>query len=216
MRNVLILEDIAETRAWLADVVRQSFGSCHVHQASTIRQGISLAAAEQLDFALIDLRLPDGSGIEVLRTLRALQPLAECVVTTVLSDDANVVGALLAGAQGFLLKDQTTESMVSQLKRQTEGIPALSPSIARRIMEHFGRTGPAQEPEGMLTPREQDVLGLIGRGLRNAEVAQELGLSGATVGGYVKAIYRKLGISSRAEAAWHATHLGLAYRSPRT
>ncbi len=212
MKNVFILEDVEETRAWLKEVVREAFAIGRIFEAGTVRQGMSIASLEKIDVALIDLRLPDGSGIDVLRALHAKQPEAECIVTTVMSDDTHVVSALLAGAQGFLLKDQTTESLVGQLKRHDEGIPALSPSIARRIMEHFGRTGPAQNPAGLLTSREQQVLGLLGRGLRNAEVARELGLSTATIGSYVKAIYSKLGISSRAEAAWQANNLGLAYR----
>ena len=90
-----------------------------------------------------------------------------------------------------------------------EGLPALSPSVARRIMEHFRRTGPAA-PDNDMTGREREVLGLIGRGLRNAEVAVQLGISENTVAGYIKSIYRKLGISSRAEASWHASRLGLS------
>lgn len=107
-----------------------------------------------------------------------------------------------------LLKEQPRELLVRQLTDTVEGVPALSPSVARRIMEHFRRTGPNTE-ETTLTARERDVLGLVGRGLRNSEVAQALQLSDHTVAGYIKSIYRKLDISSRAEASWHAARLGL-------
>ncbi|MAK63133.1 MAG: hypothetical protein CMF75_00070 [Maricaulis sp.] len=92
-------------------------------------------------------------------------------------------------------------------------MPALSPSIARRIMEHFRFTGPAADPEEDLTNREKEVLGLIGRGHRNIDVAQALDLAESTVASHIKSIYRKLGISSRAEASWHATRMGLTTNS---
>ena len=90
-----------------------------------------------------------------------------------------------------------------------QGLPALSPSIARRIVEHFRKTAVAQDNRSDLTPRERDVLGLIGRGLRNADAALALGLSESTVASHIKSIYAKLGISSRAEAALQAARLGL-------
>ncbi len=94
------------------------------------------------------------------------------------------------------------------------GVPALSPSIARRIMEHFSLTGPTDVPDCQLTEREVEVLTLIARGLRNAEVAEILGLAQTTIASYIKSVYRKLGISSRAEASWHATRLGLTKKQP--
>jgi DNA-binding NarL/FixJ family response regulator len=208
MNNVLIVEDLSETRRWLAGIVMAAWSGCTIHEATGMRAGIAEAAARNHDVALIDLGLPDGSGLEVLRAIRLLTPDAVCVVTTVMGDDASIVGALSAGAQGYLLKEQPEAILVRQLRQMTEGIPALSPSVARRIMEHFRRTGPAAAEDG-LTARERDVLALIGRGLRNGEVAQALGISENTVAGYIKDIYRKLGISSRAEASWHAARLGL-------
>lgn len=215
MTKVLIVEDLSETRRWLIEIVRAAFPVCEIHEAATMRAGIAQAAARDFDVALIDLGLPDGSGIDVLRNLKLLRPTTACVVTTVMGDDASIVGALSAGAQGYLLKEHPQDLLIRQLKQMAEGIPALSPSVARRIMEHFKRTGPAA-PEDDLTGREREVLGLIGRGLRNGEVAATLEISENTVAGYIKGIYRKLGISSRAEASWHAARLGLNEKSPRT
>lgn len=209
MTKILIVEDLNETRRWLSEIVRAAFDESEIHEAASMRAGIAQAAARDYDVALIDLGLPDGSGLDVLRNLRLLRPQTVCVVTTVMGDDASIVGALSAGAQGYLLKEQPQDLLVRQLRQMAEGIPALSPSVARRIMEHFKRTGPAA-PEDDLTGREREVLGLIGRGLRNGEVAETLGISENTVAGYIKDIYRKLGISSRAEASWHAARLGLA------
>lgn len=208
MTKILIVEDLSETRRWLSEIVSAAFEKSEIHEAASMRAGIAQAAARDYDVALIDLGLPDGSGLDVLRNLRLLRPQTVCVVTTVMGDDASIVGALSAGAQGYLLKEQPQDLLVRQLKQMAEGIPALSPSVARRIMEHFKRTGPAA-PEDDLTGREREVLGLIGRGLRNGEVAELLGISENTVAGYIKDIYRKLGISSRAEASWHAARLGL-------
>lgn len=210
MTAILIVEDLSETRRWLTDIVTAAFPGCSVSEAASVRAGIAQAAGRDCHVALIDLGLPDGSGLEVLRTLRRLQPDCICIVTTAMGDDASIVGALSAGAQGYLLKEQPQDLLIRQLRQTTEGIPALSPSVARRIMDHFRRTGPAAAEEG-LTQRERDVLGLIGRGLRNGEVAEALGISENTVAGYIKDIYRKLGISTRAEASWHAARLGLAH-----
>lgn len=209
MTRVLIVEDLSETRRWLAEIVTTAFPGCEIHEAASMRAGIGQVAARDFDVALIDLGLPDGSGLDVLRNLRLLRPQTICVVTTVMGDDASIVGALSAGAQGYLLKEQPQDLLTRQLRQMAEGIPALSPSVARRIMEHFRRTGPAA-PDDDLTAREREVLGLIGRGLRNGEVAAQLTIAETTVAGYIKSIYRKLGISSRAEASWHAARLGLS------
>ncbi|PKP72106.1 MAG: DNA-binding response regulator [Alphaproteobacteria bacterium HGW-Alphaproteobacteria-5] len=211
--HILIVEDISETRRWLADVVAEAFADCTVTVAANMREGIAAVARSDFDIALIDLGLPDGSGLEVMRNIRLLRPETICVVTTVMADDANIVAALSAGADGYLLKEQMSASIVRQLRQISEGVPALSPAIARRIMAHFRLTGPSAEPDERLTAREREVLALIGRGMRNLDVAKALGLAESTVASYIKTIYRKLGISSRAEASWHATKLGLSLPS---
>lgn len=209
VRDILILEDIPETRQWLGEILRAAFGECRVTEAATVREGIARCAAQAFDLALIDLGLPDGTGLEVVRRLRANHAATVCVVTTVMGDDAHIVTALSAGAQGYILKDQARELIIRQLAQAAEGIPALSPPVARRIMDHFRLTGPCEGPEAKLTARETEVLGLIARGLRIADAALALGLAEGTVATHIKAIYRKLGIGSRAEAALHATRLGL-------
>jgi DNA-binding NarL/FixJ family response regulator len=209
MNEVLILEDIPETRQWLAEIVRAAFPGCRVDEAGTLREGLEVCAGRSYRVALIDLRLPDGSGLSVVRKLRSESPSTVCVVATVMGDDANIVTALSAGAQGYLLKDQPRDLMTRQLAQVAEGMPALSPPVARRIMDHFKLTGPCQGEDGKLTPRELEVLGLIARGLRIADAAVALGVAEGTVASHIKSIYRKLDIGSRAEAALHATRLGL-------
>ena len=208
-KRILIVEDVPETRKWLRELAREAFADCDITETGTMRGGLAEAARADYDIALIDLGLPDGSGLEVLRSLKLVCPSAIPIVTTVMGDDAHIVAALSAGAQGYLLKENPADLLVRQLVQIADGLPALSPSIARRIMEHFRYTGPAADPEEELTAREREVLGLIGRGLRNADAAMALDLAESTVASHIKSIYRKLGISSRAEASWHATRMGL-------
>ena len=206
--RTLILEDLPEMRVWLTEVMAEACPDADIATAPDIRTALALLEREAFAFALIDLGLPDGSGLDVLRALKRSNPDAICVVATIMGDDASVVGALAAGADGYLLKDQPAALLVRQIGQTLDGVPPLSPAIARRIMTHFRHTGPVAEETG-LTPREREVLGHIGKGLRNHEVAATLGIGTNTVAAHIKAVYAKLGISSRAEAAWHAAQLGL-------
>ena len=209
MKHALIVEDVPETRTWLEALVTGAFPDCQTASHGTVRAAVAAAESSTFDLALIDLGLPDGSGLDVLRKLKLISPDTTAIVTTVMGDDAHIVAALSAGAEGYLLKETPPDLLHRQLVQLADGIPAISPSIARRIMEHFRFTGPAAEADGELTGREKEVLTLIARGLRNADVAGALGLAESTVASHIKSIYRKLGIGSRAEASWHATRLGL-------
>ncbi len=208
MPYALIVEDLPDVRAWLGEVALAARSDVVIEATGSVRQALSVIDTRQYSFALIDLGLPDGSGLDVLRAIKVRPADTICIVATVLGDDASIVGALAAGADGYLLKDQPAEVLTRQICDTLEGRPGLSPAIARRLMDHFRRTGPAAE-DAVLTPRERDVLAHIGRGLRNHEAARALGVSEHTIAGHIKAIYRKLGISTRAEAAWHAAQLGL-------
>lgn len=208
--TLLILEDVPEALTWLVEVARSAFPGVEIATARTVREAVAQVADRSWDMALIDLGLPDGSGLDVIRLIRKRSPATLCVVSTVLGDDAHIVAALSAGAHGYVLKGQPEPVLRHQLVQLQHGIPPLSPTIARRIMEHFQRTGPVAAAGDDLTPREQDVLTMVAKGLRNGEVASTLGLAESTIATHIKSIYRKLGISSRAEAALHATRLGLA------
>ena len=216
---VLVLEDQAETRAWLAQVASATFPGVTVFEAATLAQACAwlngdAARLDRLRLAIIDLGLPDGSGIGFIRDLTTRRPSATAVVATIHDDDVNLLGAIAAGASGYLLKDQEDGALAAQLRRIDDGEPPLSPSIARRMMAHFAEhappagAAPAADDAG-LTPRELQVLGLLGRGSRVAEAAKVLGLTDQTVATYVKTIYRKLRITSRAEAALAAQKRGL-------
>lgn len=209
VERLLIVEDVPEALAWLTDVAHAAFPGVTVDHARNAREALARLASSTWDMALVDLGLPDGSGLDVIRRLKTLSPATMCIVSSVLGDDAHIVAALSAGAEGYILKGQAEAVVRRQLSQLQHGIPALSPTIARRIMEHFQRTGPVDSEADALTARETDVLTMVSRGFRNAEVAQALGLAESTIATHVKSIYRKLGISSRAEAALHAARMGL-------
>lgn len=213
MHSILVVEDIPEVRDWLAGIAVAAFPGAAVRLAGDVGNALQAVRSGSFDLALVDLVLPDGSGIAALRALAAAQPDCLAVVTTVLGDDASIVGALAAGAQGYLLKDQPEAVQIRQLRQLADGMPALSPPVARQLLAHFRAAAPPAAPrpdsENGLTPREREVLSYIARGLRAGEVGRAMGISEHTVCGYIKSIYRKLDISSRAEAATEAARLGL-------
>lgn len=207
--RVLIVEDIAQSRAFLAGIVMDLFPKAALIEAADMRTGLAMCERWQFDLALVDLQLPDGEGYAVLRKLGETQKGVTAIVTTAMGSDSAIVAALSAGADGYVLKSDPPEMIASHLSHIPEGGPPLSPAIARRVMDHFRTTGPSADDAEQLTPRESEVLSLIGKGLRVSDVATALELAPSTVSSHIKAIYRKLNISSRAEAAFQAARLGL-------
>ena len=132
MNKILLLEDLPEIRAWLKALALQVFPQAHVMEAARVHDALALVAAERFEVAMIDLGLPDGSGVDVVTALRESQPEAQSVVVTIHDDDEHLFPALQAGAFGYLLKEQPRELFVEQLQRISQGEPPLSPSIARR------------------------------------------------------------------------------------
>ena len=210
MRQVLIVDDLAEARSMLAEAVLGAFPAARCELAGGVCEAERAIAAASFDLALVDLALGDGNGIRVIARLVEEQPACTAVVATIFDDDDNLFQALQAGAQGYLLKDHPTEWLARQIRGIADGQPPLSPVIARRLLRHFknGDMLPAAA-ESELSGREREVLSLLARGIRIADIAQGLGISRHTVGDHVKHIYRKLNISSRAEAALRARRRGL-------
>lgn len=207
----LIVEDLPEIREWLASILGRVFPGLTTVTAGTLHDAIALIeSGREFRMALVDLGLPDGSGLDAIQALQSRSPQVPVVVTTVHDDDANLFRALSLGASGYLLKEQDDAQLIQQLHLLQQGQPPLSPRIARRMLQHF-KLCPANitTEDVVLSPRETQVLSAIGRGLRVNETAERLGLAESTVASYIKNIYVKLNISSRAEAALEAARRGL-------
>ena len=219
MSNILLLEDLPEIRAWLKVLIKQVFPNAVISESARVHDALEMITAVKFDLALVDLGLPDGSGVDVVAALRESQPEAQSVVVTIHDDDDHLFPALQAGAFGYLLKEQSREQLAEQLKRISQGEPPLSPSIARRVIQYFAAQAKNQAKEAQplmpgvsLTERESEVLLRVAKGYTLPEIGVQLNLSRHTIADYVKQIYRKLNVSSRAEVALEAQRLGLFRR----
>jgi DNA-binding NarL/FixJ family response regulator len=212
MKNILLLEDLPEIRSWLKALVTQVFPNVPIVECARVHDALAQVSAQKFDLALIDLGLPDGSGVDVVSALRDAQPEAQSVIVTIHDDDEHLFPALQAGAYGYILKEQSRELITEQLQRISQGEPPLSPSIARKVIAYFAAQAKPQAnalPHVQLTERESEVLLRVAKGFTLPEIGVQLGLSRHTIADYVKQIYRKLNVSSRAEAALEAQRLGL-------
>ncbi len=208
MSRLLIIEDVPESARWLEQRLRAVWGEdCVVDIAPTLRRARLLLGSNAYDVVMVDLSLPDGSGIDLLHEF-AQRASTQFVVTTIHDDDAHLFGALRAGAKGYVLKERPAPEIETALRGLREGVPPLSPAMALRMMEFFATPSPTNSATP-LTGREREVLIMIAQGLSVGEVSSQLAISAHTVRGYVKEIYRKLDISSRAEASLKATRMGL-------
>ena len=225
IRRILVLEDEPNIAAWLEAILREAFPRASIEWVDSLAALSSLVRKDpaERDVALIDLRLPDGTGLDALRELRPRWPGASLVVATVIDDDSSLFSALRLGADGYLLKDTPRQLLVLQLRAILQGQPPLSPVLAQRVLAHFrGEAAgggepsrPAEEPAREqpeklpLSARETEVLTLLAKGMRVADIGSMLSISEHTAASHVKSIYRKLHIGSRAEAATVAMKAGL-------
>ncbi len=210
MKNVLIVEDHPDALDVMRSIVREIFPAAQLHEATDCQSGLAAADNGVFNLALVDLHLPDGNGLEVIARLNARHADTRIVVSSIYADDGHLFPALQAGAQGYLLKDDPRNSLVRQLAGILEGTPPLSPAIARKLIRHFSSVpATSTRNEHNLTPREQEALTLLAQGISIKHLAQSMSISPHTAGDYVKSIYRKLNITSRAQAALKASELGL-------
>jgi len=208
MKTALLLEDYEDTRTWLACIVRAAFDEIEVFEAATLEQGRAVIQDNKIDLALIDINLPDGTGVDFVKDVMKVSPESYCVMATIFDDDDHIFPALRAGAQGYLLKEQSTSEFITALQGIINGEPPLSPAIARKMMSYFSDDD-TLEKQTKLSDRETEILTLIAKGLKRNEVAGLLELSPNTVAAHLKRIYNKLNVSTRAEATLEALRLGL-------
>jgi len=213
--RVLIIDDHALFRVGLQGLLEQR----GIEVADAVASGIEgIQRAEELrpDIVLLDLRMPDMGGLEVLKKLRETEPGIPVVMLTTSNEEADLIKSLRSGAQGYLLKDMEPDELVSALRDIENGknvvAQDLTDALARMVQ---GDTIVADEdgPFSELTPREMEILCLLAEGQSNKLIARNLGISDGTVKLHVKAILRKLGIHSRVEAAVIAVEQGLRKKS---
>jgi DNA-binding NarL/FixJ family response regulator len=184
-----------------------------VDEADNGRTAVQRARHRHPDIVLMDVRMPELDGIEATRQLIAAAPAAKVVILTTFEEDEYILGALRAGASGFLLKRSSPEELIDAIHTVADGEALLSPSVTRRVIDTVARQpllGPASDPRlDELTPREREVLELIAQGLSNPEIALELVVEGTTVKSHVKRVLAKLGARDRVHAVILAYELGV-------
>lgn len=215
MLDVLVIEDDFATRRQLLGKLSVD-PRLRVELGASVAEGLEWIAQRTFDVILVDLGLPDGSGIGIISAVMRINPDANILVLSAMRDEASVVEAISAGAGGYIVKDATSEDILQAVHNLTEGFSPLSPSIARFILRSFRQRSAAEvqttaeapekaQPEALqfgLTARENDVLLEITRGSSYKQIARTLAITEATVQSHIKNIYRKLGVSSRSEATY--------------
>ena len=200
--RVVVIDDHPLFRKGVADLIAMTPSLRLVGEAADGESGTQVVGATHPDLILLDLNMKGLDGIETLRRLRELDPEVRVVMLTVSDNEEDVLAALRAGADGYLLKDMEPEEILAGLARVTRGRLVLSDRlvdlIARALREE---PRPARVSEAGLTPREEEILGLLERGCSNKLIARELDLSVGTVKVHVKHILKKLGLKTRVEAA---------------
>ncbi len=232
--EILVVEDSTDSVVVLASALAKTFPGARLTLAGSIRDFHSkLPGLGHVELAVVDLGLPDGSGHEVIDVVRGRWPKAQILVYTLFDDDGNLFDALKKGANGYLLKYDPPSRLTAALRTIMDGEPPLSPKIALRMLREFREGNRLPMPEvptapdaptaeelladeeeearcdSLLTPRELETLTLTAKGLRLPELAMHLGVTRSTAATYLKRIYRKLAVNSRAEATLEAARLGL-------
>lgn len=205
--SILIVEDQPDVCDWVLGFAREVFPGANFRVAANLTQALTQLGPLP-DLLLTDLSLPDGRGNELITRIKRINSSIPCVVITSFEDDDHLFPALKAGADGYLLKDQPELELKNLLAGIVSGKPPLSPVIAQRMFEFF-REPAGEGLEVRLTSRETETLTLISRGYSAKECARFMSISHHTVAGYVKEVYRKLQVNSRAEVALEAARLGL-------
>ena len=208
--RVLIADDHPVFRFGLRALLAAEPHTEVIGEATTGDEAITLAVALQPDVVLMDLNMPGPNGVEATRRIAQQCPQIGILVATMFDDDS-VFAAMRAGARGYILKGAEGEETLRAIRAVAHGEAIFSPTIARRLMQHFAapRPGPSSPPFPELTEREHEVLDLIAQGYTNTAIAERLYMSPKTVRNHVSTIFSKLQVSDRTQAAIRAREAGL-------
>lgn len=220
LRTILIVEDDEQTREYFAAALETDPATGRVLKAATVDQARVHLAAIDPDVLLVDIGLPDGSGIDLIRHVRAHSKGTVSMVISVFGDETSIIGALEAGARGYLLKSEAPEDLRLSVAQLCEGGAPISPAIASHLLRRFSEPddGSAAQSDAAnrarndaigLTQREREALLLIVQGMSYQQVANEMGITRHTATSHIRSIYRKLEVRSRSEAVYEALSLGI-------
>jgi two-component system response regulator DevR len=201
--SLLIVDDHEVVRQGLAALLGRRPEFHVIAEAGTVAEAIAAARKVRPDLVVMDVRLPDGSGIEACREIRAEMPETRVVMLTSYPDEDAVLSAIIAGASGYLLKQVRARDLVAALEAVGRGESLLDPAVTGRVLERVRRIATSDQPDELaqLTSQEQKILLLVAEGMTNKEIAAEVFLSDKTVKNYVSSILAKLNLERRAQAA---------------
>jgi two-component system NarL family response regulator len=199
--RILLADDHPSLRAGLATILNAEPGFLVVAEVGSGRETLAQAAAASPDVLVVDIRMPEGDGIQTIKELMKINPQVKTLILTTYDNEEDVFNGLEAGARGYILKDTTREEIIEAVRKVHAGERFLPQAIASRLADRIIRPS--------LTPRELDVLRLVSRGRSNKEIATAMFISDETVKSHMKALFQKLGVHDRAEAVGIALQRGL-------
>lgn len=201
--RVLVVDDHEVVREGLVSLLNRRDGFEVVAEAGTVAEAIEQARRFEPDIVVMDVRLPDGSGIEACREIRAERPATRVLMLTSYPDEEAVLSAIVAGASGYLLKQTRARDLVAALEAVGHGESLLDPAVTEKVLERVRRlaTGGVADDLAALTSQEQKILLLVAEGKTNKEIAADVFLSDKTVKNYVSSILSKLNLERRTQAA---------------
>jgi DNA-binding NarL/FixJ family response regulator len=207
MLRVFLLDDHDIVRRGLAHLFEVQDDIEVVGEAGTAEEGLSRIPPTRPDVALLDVRLPDGDGVQVCREIRSRYPAVQCLMLTSFADDEALFDAIMAGASGFVLKQVKSDEIVEAVRRVARGESLLDPAVTGRVLERL-RKGPEEDERlANLSPQERNILALIADGLTNRQIGERIHLAEKTVKNYVSNLLTKLGMERRTQAAVYAARL---------
>jgi two-component system, NarL family, response regulator DevR len=209
--RVLIVDDHEVVREGLRSLLNRREGINVVGEAGTVAKAVEEAARLRPDVVIMDVRLPDGSGVEACREIRQENPDAKVIMLTSYADDEAVFASILAGAAGYLLKQTRGQALAEAIEAVADGGSLLDPAVTQKVLERVRSLGGRRPDDSLasLSDQEQKILLLIAEGKTNKEIAEEIFLSDKTVKNYVSSILSKLNLRRRAEAAAFIARKGL-------